>query len=110
MEGWMDGCKSEGGKGRRKIVMKNVIIDWGKTRKWQDVEKQRLEEAAEKEWGKKLGEAIFEKLKSRQLEMPQIFEEDKKQKAAGKQHYGTEKLGGELYHESRRRSLNALKM
>lgn len=28
--------------------------------------------------GKKLGEAIFEKLKSRKLEMPQIFEEDKK--------------------------------
>lgn len=42
--------------------------------------------------------------------MPQIFEEDKKQKAAGKQHYGSEKLGGELYNESRRGSLNALKM
>lgn len=26
--------------------------------------------------GKKLGEAIFEKLKSRKLEMPQIFEEE----------------------------------
>lgn len=47
--------------------------------------------------GKKLGEAIFEKLKSRKLEMPQIFEEDKKQKAAGKQHYGSEKLGGGDY-------------
>lgn len=47
--------------------------------------------------GEKLGEAIFEKLKSRKLEMPQIFEEDKKQKAAGKQHYGTEKLGGKNY-------------
>lgn len=47
--------------------------------------------------GEKLGEAIFEKLKSRKLEMPQIFEEDKKQKAAGKQHYGTEKWGGGNY-------------
>lgn len=51
MDGWMD-VRVRGGKGRRKIVMKNVIIDWGKTRKWQDVEKQRLEETAEKEWGK----------------------------------------------------------
>lgn len=60
--------------------------------------------------GGKLGETIFEKLKSRKLEMPQISEEDKKQKAAGKQYYRSEKLGGGLYNKSRRGSLNALKM